>query len=133
MLAAAAQNEAQRRRETIRRMAAAVIEESAAASRLRVPVQSVVRGGDPVGPGLAPMYRPPQEPGLGPQEDALILGPIRDGIAAARRRGNEPGARALDAVLPLVEQGALAVARMRRDGLDFDVSRPAELGGEVQA
>lgn len=80
------------------------------------------------GPGLAPLSRVVGGvPLLPPQEDALVIGPMRRAIAEERRRGNEPGARALERVLPLVAEGAAALLRMRRDGLADIETQPGDL------
>jgi hypothetical protein len=75
------------------------------------------------GAGLAPLRARAgvdTTQGLTPQEDALVLGPMRTVRAEMRARGNEPGVRAIDAALPLVAQGLLALLRLRNDGLDIE-------------
>lgn len=75
------------------------------------------------GAGLAPLVVSTgvdATQGLTPQEDALVLGPLRSVRAEMKARGNEPGVRAIDAALPLVAQGLLALLRLRRDGLDIE-------------
>lgn len=75
----------------------------------------------PHGYGLAPLSRGVDATAaLTPQEDALVLGPMRTVRAEMKARGNEPGVRALDQALPLVAQGLLALLRMQRDGLDIE-------------
>jgi hypothetical protein len=74
------------------------------------------------GAGLAPLASVGVDStqGLTPQEDALVLGPLRTVRAEMKARGNEPGVRAIDAAMPLVAQGLLALLRLRRDGLDIE-------------
>lgn len=72
------------------------------------------------GAGLAPLIGVDATQALTPQEDALVLGPLRTVRAEMKARGNEPGVRAIDAALPLVAQGLMALLRLRRDGLDIE-------------
>ncbi|MCL4695462.1 MAG: hypothetical protein KJ023_00145 [Burkholderiaceae bacterium] len=70
--------------------------------------------------GLAPAAIA-ADPPLHPMADALVLAVLRRAIAEEDGRGNKPGARALERVMPAVTEGVAALLRLRIDGL-VDIS-----------
>lgn len=53
---------------------------------------------------------------LHPLADAMVVGAIRRAMDYEQGRGNHPGKRALERVLPEVAEALAAVLRIRRDG-----------------